>query len=92
MAVVGAHLGEEPVGFAAAASAAVADGGGAVGAIAEAGGGAGRELPGLEDDAAADEVQELVAGTTVLQAELEELFEFMLGGRSEGGGHKKAKG
>ena len=89
LAIVGAHLGEEPVGFAAAASAAVADGGGAVGLIAEAGGGAGGELPGLEDDAGADEVQELVAGTAVLQAELEELFQLVLGGWREGGEHRR---
>ncbi len=64
LAIVGAHLGEEPVGFAAAAGAAVADGGGAVGVIAEAGGGAGGELAGLEEDAGADEVLDLVDGTT----------------------------
>ena len=63
LAVIGAHLGEEPVGFAAAAGAAVADGRGAVGQVAEAGGGAGGELPGLEDDAGADEVLHLILGT-----------------------------
>ena len=56
LAVVHAHLGEEPEGFAAAAGAAVADGGGAVRAVAEAGGGAGGELLGLEEHAGADEV------------------------------------
>ena len=79
LAVVGAHLSEEPVGFAAAASATVADGGRAVGPIAEAGGGTGRELLFQEDDAGADKVQELVAGTTVLPAKLEELLQLLLG-------------
>ena len=46
LAVIDAHLGEEPEGFAAAAGAAVADGGGAVGEVAEAGGGAGQRAGG----------------------------------------------
>jgi len=60
LAIVSAHLGEEPEGFAAAAGAAVADGGGAVVLVAEAGGGAGGELFGLEDEAGIEEVADLV--------------------------------
>ncbi len=63
LAIIGADLGEEPVGFAGAASAAVADGGGAAGLIAEAGGGAGSELAGLKENAGADEVLDLIVGT-----------------------------
>ena len=55
LAIVDAHLGQQPVRFAAAASAAIADGGGAVGLVAKAGGGAGGELPGLQRDAGTDE-------------------------------------
>ena len=62
LAVVSAHLGQEPVAFAAAAGAAVADGGGAVRAVAEAGGGGGGELALLQDDAGLDEVVHLVCG------------------------------
>ena len=64
--------------FATAASAAVADGFGAIGKIAEPGGSAGGELPGLEDDAGIGEVQELILGTTLLQSKLKNLFELVL--------------
>ena len=84
LAIVGAHLGGEPVSLAAAASAAVADGIGTAGLIAEPGGGTGGQLAGLEDNAGAGEVEELVPGATLLQTELEELFEFVLRGLSQG--------
>ncbi len=64
LAIVHAHLREQPKGFAATAGAAEADGGGPSRRITETGGGAGRELPGLEDDAGADEVLHLIQGTT----------------------------
>ena len=86
LAIVGADLGKQPVGFAAAASAAEADGLGASGQVAEASGGTGGELAGLEEDAGLNEVEQLVPGTTVLQAELEEVFQLLLLGRSEGWG------
>jgi hypothetical protein len=60
--------------FAAATSAAIADGFGAVVAVAEAGGGAGDELGGLENDAGAGEVAGLVDGTTDAASEGEELI------------------
>jgi hypothetical protein len=83
LAVVDADLGEEPVGFAPAPGAAVADGSGAVGFVAEASGRAGGELAGLEDDARLGEVEELVGGTALFQAEVEELFQFGLGDRGQ---------
>ena len=63
LAIIGAQLGEEPMGFAAAARAAETDGGGADGLIAEAGGGAGRELAGLENDAGPSKVFRLIERT-----------------------------
>ena len=75
LAIVGAELGEEPVGFAAAAGAAIADGLGAVGLVAKPGGSAGGELAILQDDTGVGEVEELVAGTAVLEAELEEVLQ-----------------
>ena len=51
------------MGFAAAARAAETDGGGADGLIAEAGGGAGRELAGLENDAGPSKVFRLIERT-----------------------------
>jgi hypothetical protein len=64
LAIVGTQLGEEPMGFAAPAGTAVADGGGAIRVVAKAGGGAGGELARLEDSAGADEIFHLVAGAT----------------------------
>jgi hypothetical protein len=63
LAIIHAHLGEEPEGFAAAARAAKADGRGTVGQVAEAGRSAGVHLPGLKNDAGADEVLHLIRGT-----------------------------
>ena len=60
LTIVGAHLGEEPVGFSAAASAAIADGSGAIGQVAKPGSGAGGELTRLENDPGADKVFHLV--------------------------------
>lgn len=64
LAIVGAHLGEEPKTFTATAGATIADGGGAVGGIAGASGRAGGELTVLKDEARADEVFELIFGAT----------------------------
>src|SRR5262249_49758425 len=64
LGIVSAHLGEEPVGFTAAAGATIADSGGAVGLVAETGGGAGGELAGLENDSGADEVFHLAGRAT----------------------------
>ena len=64
LAIIGAHLGEEPVRFTAAASAAITDGGGSIGQVAQAGSGAGGELPGLEDEAGVEEVLDLVTRAT----------------------------
>jgi len=63
LTVVGPDLGEEPVSFAAAASAAIADGAGAVRIITEPSGRAGRKLPGLEEEAGANKVLHLIART-----------------------------
>jgi hypothetical protein len=60
LAIINAHLGNEPVGFAAATGTAIADRGGAAGLVAEAGGGAGGELPGLEQDAGPEMIFHLV--------------------------------
>ena len=60
LAVIGPHLGQEPVRFAAATSAAVADGGGTIGLVTKTGGGAGAELALLEDQASGVEVGDLV--------------------------------
>ena len=60
LTIVGPHLGEEPVGFAAAARTAVADSSGAIRLIAQSGGGTGGELARLEEDAGADQVIHLV--------------------------------
>ncbi len=64
LAIVRADLGDEPMGFTAAPSAAVTDSGRAVGQIAATRGGAGGKLPGLEDEAGAQEILDLVAGAT----------------------------
>ena len=50
LAIVGTKLGDEPMGFAATACAAVANSFGAIRFVAEARGGAGGELPGLKND------------------------------------------
>ena len=60
LAIIRPHLGNEPVRLATAAGAAKADGGGAIGSVAEPGGGAGGELAGLQDDAGADKILHLV--------------------------------
>ena len=82
--LIGADLGTEPKGFAAAASAAVAEGARAVCNIAESSRGTGVELGGLEDNAGIEEVEELVLGTAVFKAELEGLSEHVFRGRREG--------
>ena len=74
LAIIDADLSEHPIRFAAAASAAVADGFGAIGAITETCGGAGDELGGLENDAGAGEVAGLVDGTTDAASDGEELI------------------
>jgi len=63
LAIVGAHLGEQPMGFAAATSAAVADGCWAARIIAKPGGSAGCELAVLQDDACGEEILDLIART-----------------------------
>ena len=83
LAIIGADLGEEPVGFAAAARAAVADGFGAIRLIAEARGGAGSKLAGLEDNASLGDIEELVFGTALLEAKLQGLLELGLGYRRQ---------
>jgi len=60
LTIVGADLSEEPVRFAAAASTAIADGGGAIGQVTKPGRGAGGELTRLENDPGADKVLHLV--------------------------------
>jgi len=84
LAIVGAELGEEPVGFAAAAGAAETDGAGTAGGIAEASGGAGGELPFLEDETGIGEVEKLIPRTARVDAELEELFQLHFRVRREG--------
>jgi hypothetical protein len=67
LAIIEGHLSHEPKRFAATACAAESDGGGAVREVAEASGGAGRELLRLRHDAAVVEVVHLVepaAGAT----------------------------
>ena len=66
------------MGFAAAAGAAITDGAGATGEVANASGGAGGELAVLEDNASAGKVEELILGATVLLAELNEFFQLSL--------------
>lgn len=78
LAIIGPHLSKEPVGFAAAASAAVADGPRPIRLVAEPGGGTGGELTRLQDKADVGEVEELIARAAVLQAELEKGFQFGL--------------
>jgi len=63
LAIIGAHLSQEPMGFPAATSAAVTDEGGTVEMVTEADGSAGFELTGMEADPGAGEVEELIAGT-----------------------------
>lgn len=64
LAIVSAHLGDEPVRFATAAGAAVTDSGGAVREVTQAGGRAGGQLPGVEDEAGLKEIFDLVARAT----------------------------
>src|SRR5580765_1351195 len=64
LAIVSADLGHEPVGFAAAASAAVTDGPGTGGMVAGTGDGTSGELTGLEENVGAVEVADLVGGAT----------------------------
>lgn len=75
LAIIGPHLGEEPVGFAAAASTAVADGPRSIGLVAEPGGGTGGELTRLQDETDVGQVEELITRTAVLQAELKKGFQ-----------------
>ena len=63
LAIVDAHLGNEPVTFAAGPRPAVADGVWAVFAVARPSGRARGELTGLQDDTRFDEVPELVLRT-----------------------------
>ena len=63
LAIIGADLRKEPMGFTAAASAAVTDEGGTFGIVTEAGGSAGLELTGVEADPSAGEVDELIVRT-----------------------------
>ena len=60
LAIIEAHLGKEPMGFAAAASAAEADGEGPVRLIAEAGGGAGSELASVQGATGKQKVLDLI--------------------------------
>jgi hypothetical protein len=78
LAIVGADLGKEPVGFATAPSAAIADGLGPVGPVTEPGDSARGELAGLQDQTSLGEVQQLVAGTALFEADLEEARELRL--------------
>jgi hypothetical protein len=73
LAIIATHLSQEPMRFSAPASAAIPDGGGTVGQIAEAGGGTGSELARLEEDARANKVLNLIdrtAGSTGVASEL----------------------
>jgi hypothetical protein len=63
LTIIGTELGEEPEGFAAAAGAAKADGGGAVGLITKPSSGTCGELTVLEDETGVDEVPHLIQGT-----------------------------
>jgi len=71
LAIIEGHLGEEPKGFAAAAGAPEADGGGALGTVAKTGRSAGGKLLGLEDDPSFAEMADLVGRATVERPELE---------------------
>ena len=74
--IIGAHLGEEPVRLPAAAGAAVADGGRTIGTVAQPGGGAGEQLAGLQGDADAGKVFELIGGTAGINRRFDAGFEF----------------
>jgi len=63
LAIIGADLRKEPMGFTAPAGAAVTDEGGTFGIVTEAGGSAGLELTGVEADPSAFEVDELIVRT-----------------------------
>ena len=81
------------MGFAAAASAAIADLLGAVGFIAEASRRTGGKLPVLKDDAGLGEIEELGLGAALVQTELQELLEPLLRGLTERiGVHKRDEG
>jgi len=75
LAIVEPNLGDEPMRFTAAASAAVADFGGAIGQITEAGSGAGGELSFLKEATGGDETFGLVAGATEGEGEGVVVFE-----------------
>jgi hypothetical protein len=64
------------MGFATTARATEADGSGTVGAIAQARGGAGEQLAGLQGDADAGEVFELIGGTAGINRRFDVVFEF----------------
>src|SRR5262249_2016482 len=83
LAIVGAHLGEEPVAFAAAACAAVADCGWAVGVVAEPGGSARGQLAWLEDEARAHKILHLFGRTSGLLACGEVMFQLGHGFRTQ---------
>ena len=63
LAIVKAHLGDEPIRLAAAAGATEADGGRSAGMVTEARGGAGVELFGMQQSSGIDEVIHLVTRT-----------------------------
>jgi hypothetical protein len=75
LTIVGGDLGQEPVRFAAAPSAAEANVGGAIGEIAETSSGTGGVLAGLEDKASAGVVFELVRRATEAEGFGEDLVE-----------------
>ena len=77
LAIVGAHLGDEPVRFSTPARAAEADRSRAVRMIAATGGGAGGELARLEDDGFFDEVLHLIGRTSGGRTVPEIPFEFV---------------
>jgi len=84
LTVVGTKLGEQPVGFTPAARAAITNGLGSGEVIAQPGGGAGGELAVLENQADVGKVQELVAGTAALNAQMKEALQLFLVGFRQG--------
>src|SRR5688500_2741609 len=76
LAIVTAHLGDEPMTFAAATRAAIAEHGRTFLVIALARDGAGEELAFLKDDSDAGEVEHLIVGTAGATAESDVVFEF----------------
>lgn len=74
LAIIGSHLSEEPMRFATATGAAIADGGWTVWLVAQARGGTGCELAGLKDNACFRQVEDLVSRAAGEPAGFDVLF------------------